>query len=167
MAITASQVKELRDKTGSGMMDCKKALVEADGNLEKAIEILRKKGASVAAKRAERDVNEGVVLTKVLDNGNTGVILQVNCETDFVANNEDFAELGKELCSMALENSSEDITDEMKTKVTDTISIIKENISLKRVKKIDISEDELVMDYIHGGGSIGILVKLKSEKKEA
>ena len=90
MAITASQVKELRDKTGAGMMDCKKALVEADGNFEKAIEILRKKGTSVAAKRAGRDANEGIVLTKILDDGKTGLILEVNCETDFVANSDDF-----------------------------------------------------------------------------
>ena len=90
MAITASQVKELRDKTGAGMMDCKKALVESDGDTEKAIEILRKKGASVAAKRAERDANEGIVLTKILDDGKTGIILEINCETDFVASSDDF-----------------------------------------------------------------------------
>ncbi|KAB2841628.1 MAG: translation elongation factor Ts [Melioribacteraceae bacterium] len=90
MAISASQVKDLRDKTGAGMMDCKKALTEADGDFEKAVEILRKKGASVAAKRAERTANEGVVLTNIINNGKTGSIVEVNCETDFVASSADF-----------------------------------------------------------------------------
>ena len=90
MAISASQVKELREKTGAGMMDCKKALTEANGDFEKAIEILRKKGASVAAKRAERSANEGIVLTKLSDDYSKAVILEVNCETDFVAKSDDF-----------------------------------------------------------------------------
>ena len=94
MAISATQVKELRDKTGAGMMDCKKALTEADGNFEKAIEILRKKGASVAAKRAEKAVNEGVVATRVTDN-TRAIILEVNCETDFVANTDGFRAFAK------------------------------------------------------------------------
>ena len=90
MAISANQVKELRDKTGAGMMDCKKALTESDGDFEKAIEILRKKGASVAAKRAERSANEGIVATRIINDGQTGVIVEVNCETDFVAKSDDF-----------------------------------------------------------------------------
>ncbi|OGU44153.1 MAG: translation elongation factor Ts, partial [Ignavibacteria bacterium GWB2_36_8] len=85
MEITAALVNQLRQKTGAGMMDCKKALTEANGDIEKAIEILRKKGAAVAAKRAEKTANEGLVLTKILNDRKTGIIVEINCETDFVA----------------------------------------------------------------------------------
>src|ERR1039458_8317721 len=93
MTITASQVNELRQKTGAGMMDCKKALTEANGDYEKAIDILRKKGAAVAAKRAEKSANEGLVLIKISDDKKTGVIAEINCETDFVAKSADFINL--------------------------------------------------------------------------
>ena len=92
MAISAQLVKQLRDKTGAGMMDCKKALVESEGDFEKAIEILRKKGASVAAKRAERTASEGIVLTNVAEDNSKGIMVEVNCETDFVAKSDDFIE---------------------------------------------------------------------------
>ena len=165
MEIKASEVKALRQKTGAGMVDCKNALVKAEGDAAKAERILKELGLAAAAKRSGRATNQGSIFTRI--KSKEAVILEVGCETDFVANNEDFALLGKDLCDLALKNSSEEITEEMKTKVTDTISTIKENISLKRIKKMDIADDELVMDYIHGGGSIGILVKLKSEKKES
>ena len=93
MTITAQQVQELRQKTGSGMMDCKNALIEADGNMEKAIEILRKKGQAVAAKRAEKTASEGLVLTRVADDKKSGIMVEVNCETDFVSGSEDFIKL--------------------------------------------------------------------------
>jgi len=163
--IKAAEVKALRQKTGAGMVDCKNALVKAEGDAKKAEKFLKELGLAAAAKRSGRATKQGSVFTKISDN--QAVILEVGCETDFVANNKDFALLGKELCDMALQNNSEEITDKMKSKVTDTISTIKENISLKRIRRMDIADDELVMDYIHGGGSIGILVKLKSEKKES
>src|SRR5664280_3876741 len=97
MPITASQVNELRQKTGAGMMDCKRALTEANGDYEKAIEILRKKVAAVAAKRAEKSANEGLVLLKISDDKKTGVIVEINCETDFVAKSEDFTNLADSL----------------------------------------------------------------------
>ncbi len=165
MEIKAAEVKALRQKTGAGMVDCKNALVKAEGDAKKAEKFLKELGLAAAAKRSGRATEQGSVFTKISDN--QAVILEVGCETDFVANNKDFALLGKELCDMALQNNSEEITDKMKSKVTDTISTIKENISLKRIRRMDIADDELVMDYIHGGGSIGILVKLKSEKKES
>ncbi len=165
MEIKAAEVKALRQKTGAGMVDCKNALVKAEGDAKKAEKFLKELGLAAAAKRSGRATDQGSVFTKISDK--QAVILEVGCETDFVANNKDFAILGKDLCDMALKSKDDQITDEMKTKVTDTISTIKENISLKRIKKIDIAEDELVMDYIHGGGSIGILVKLKSEKKDS
>ncbi|KAF0139214.1 MAG: translation elongation factor T [Stygiobacter sp.] len=90
MAVSAQQVKELRDKTGAGMIDCKKALEESNGVLEVAIDILRKKGAAVAAKRAERTASEGTVLTNIFDGGKSAAMIEVNCETDFVAKNDDF-----------------------------------------------------------------------------
>ncbi len=165
MEIKAAEVKALRQKTGAGMVDCKNALVKSEGDAKKAEKFLKELGLATAAKRSGRATDQGSIFTKISDN--QAVILEVGCETDFVANNKDFSVLGNNLCDMALQNRSEDITDEMKTKVTDAISIIKENISLKRIKRMDIADDELVMDYIHGGGSIGILVKLKSEKKES
>ncbi|MCK5154661.1 MAG: translation elongation factor Ts [Spirochaetales bacterium] len=165
MEIKAAQVKTLRQKTGAGMVDCKNALVKAEGDSVKAERILKELGLAAAAKRSGRATNQGSVFTLI--EPKEAVILEVGCETDFVANNKDFDILGNNLTQMALKSDTEEITDAMKEKVTETISIIKENISLKRLKKMTIADDELVVNYIHGGGSIGILVKLKSEKKEA
>lgn len=107
--ITAADVNKLRQTTGAGMMDCKKALVEAEGNFEKAIEILRKKGQKVAANRADRESTEGAVIAKVNADNTRGVIVSLNCETDFVAKNESFINLATDLAEMALEfNSKED-----------------------------------------------------------
>ena len=141
MAINAAQVKELRDKTGAGMMDCKKALTEANGDFEKAIEILRKKGASVAAKRAERTANEGVILTKILDDGNTGVILEVNCETDFVAKSDDFVNFANSVMDAIVNNKP-----------------IGEKIEVSRFK-IETAEGGLVTEYVHHGSKLGVLIR--------
>ncbi len=121
MAITAAQVNELRQKTGAGMMDCKKALTEADGDFEKAIEILRKKGAAVASKRAEKSANEGLVLTKVSADKKSAVIVEVNCETDFVAKSEDFVKLADAVLE-AVE----------KTKSSGVNELLEKNADLKR-----------------------------------
>ena len=102
MSISAQQVKELRDRSGVGMMDCKKALVESDGDFDSAIEILRKKGQKVAAKRADRESSEGAVIAKVSSDFNKGVIISLNCETDFVAKNESFLELANNIAEVAL-----------------------------------------------------------------
>lgn len=165
MEIKAADVKKLRQKTGAGMVDCKNALIEADGEGAKAERILKELGLAAAVKRSGRATNQGSIFTKIADK--SAVILEVGCETDFVANNDDFAILGKDLSEITLKSNTNEITSEMKDRVTETISVIKENIALKRFKKMDISENEMVMNYIHGGGSIGILVKLESEKKEA
>jgi elongation factor Ts len=163
--IKAADVKKLRQKTGAGMVDCKNALVKADGDGVKAERILKELGLAAAAKRSGRATNQGSIFTKIADK--SAVILEVGCETDFVANNDDFAVLGKDLSEITLKSNTNEITSEMNDRVTETISVIKENIALKRFKKMNISENEIVMNYIHGGGSIGILVKLESEKKEA
>ncbi|MCF6335824.1 MAG: translation elongation factor Ts [Spirochaetales bacterium] len=165
MEIKAAEVKKLRQKTGAGMVDCKNALVKAEGDPAKAERFLKELGLAAAEKRSGRATNQGSVFTKIKEN--EAVILEVGCETDFVANNEDFAVLGNDLAELALKTDSIEPDDEMKERVTETISTIKENISLKRFKKIKISDNEIVVDYIHGGGSIGILVKFQSEKKEA
>ena len=117
MAITAAQVNDLRQRTGAGMMDCKRALEEANGDIQKAIEILRKKGASVAAKRAEKSANEGLVVTKVSDDKKFATILEINCETDFVAKNPEFKQLAYDIAMhIAAQNpefvKKDDITEE-------------------------------------------------------
>ena len=165
MEIKAAAVKELRQKTGAGMVDCKNALVKAEGDAKKAERILKELGLAAAAKRSGRATNQGSIFTLI--EPKEAVILEVGCETDFVANNNDFAALGADLTQMALKNDTSEVTEEMKARVTETISTIKENISLKRISKMAIADDEIVVDYIHSGGSIGILVKLQSEKKEA
>ncbi len=167
MAISATQVKELRDKTGAGMMDCKKALTEADGDFEKAVELLRKKGASVAAKRSERAANEGVVKTEVLDEGKTGVILEVNCETDFVASSDDFLNFAQDVINvvvdkrpknmdelMSLESNGKLISDSL----NDVIGKIGEKIEVSRFA-LEEGENNLFVDYVHHGAKLAVLVK--------
>lgn len=174
MAITAQMVKELRDKTGAGMMDCKKALVESEGDFEKAIEILRKKGASVAAKRAERTANEGIVLTKMLNDGSKGIMVEVNCETDFVAKSDDFQNFANFVLDTITENEPKDI-EELLSLSHDGKSVQEEltNITGKIGEKIEISrfvieeaENGLVVDYIHHGSKLGVFVRIDNSKNE-
>lgn len=170
MAITASQVKELRDKTGAGMMDCKKALVESDGSIEKAIEILRKKGASVAAKRAERDAKEGAVLTKVINNGNTGVILEINCETDFVANSDDFVNFSNFVLDAVVTNKPSNIDELLESEVSGSkVSTELTNVVGKIGEKIEISrffintiENATYVDYVHAGAKLAVLLQVEN-----
>ena len=167
MAISAAQVKELREKTGAGMMDCKKALTEADGDFTKAIEILRKKGASVAAKRAEKSANEGMILTKLSEDKKRAVILEVNCETDFVANSDDFINFAN-LAINAIEANNPKTVDELKAltfdgkKIEDELSAligkIGEKIEISRFK-IETSDNGILVDYIHHGSKLGVLLK--------
>jgi len=161
MAITAAQVNELRQKTGAGMMDCKKALTEANGDFEKAIEILRKKGASVAAKRAERSANEGMVLTKVSDDKKSAIIIEVNCETDFVAKSEDFINFAEEALetvdSNRPANVDELLKDEsLKSKMTDLLGKVGEKIEISRFA-IESTDNGIVVDYIHMGSMPAVL----------
>lgn len=170
MEISASAVKELREKTGAGMMDCKKALTEADGNFEKAIEILRKKGAAVAAKRAERSANEGIVKIKILNDGKKAIILEVNCETDFVAKSDDFLAFA-DLALNALEATNADSLDALLNSSFDgkmvgnelqsLIGKIGEKIEVSRFKILEIGNGKFV-DYIHHGSKLGVLVKAEN-----
>ncbi len=164
MSIKAADVKKLRDKTGAGMLDCKNALTKADGDFEKAEKILKELGLAAAEKRSGRATNQGRVFTKI--DKSRAVILEIGCETDFVARNKDFIALGEDIATTVLEKGLTEITKELEEKVTATISTIKENMTLKRLKVMEIGENNLVVDYIHGEGSIGILVKLEADNPE-
>ncbi len=164
MAITAAQVNELRKKTGAGMMDCKKALTEAEGDLTKAIEVLRKKGASVAAKRAEKSANEGLIVTKVSDDGSKGAIVEVNCETDFVAKSDDFTNFANSVLDTVFNKEPKDVeallndNAELKTKLNDVLGKVGEKIEVSRFA-IEKDPESLVVDYVHLGSKLGVLVK--------
>ncbi len=167
MAITAKEVNELRKMTGAGMMDCKKALVEAEGDYDKAIEILRKKGQKVSEKRADRETTQGSVFIKTNDDQSVAVLIGVGCETDFVAKNEDFQNLGKEVLEAAFANKPASIDDlkQLKSgdltigdKVTELVGKIGEKID---VVALEILEGEKVIPYIHAGSKLGVLVALK------
>jgi len=168
MAITAQQVKELRDKTGAGMMDCKKALTESNGDFEKAIEILRKKGASVAAKRADKTASEGIVLTKLLNDGTTGIIVEVNCETDFVAKGDDFINFSNFILDAIVANKPSNVEELLQQsfdgklvqeELTTIVGKIGEKIEVSRFA-IENSENGLVTDYIHHGAKLGVLLRV-------
>lgn len=170
--ITAADVKRLRDQTGAGMMDVKKALVEAEGDAEKAIDILRKKGQKLSAKRAGREAKEGVVIAKVSGDKSKGIVVRLSCETDFVAKNEDFIQLTDDIASVALDNMPEDkealLQLELNGQTIDSIivnqvGVIGEKIELADYQKL---EAESVVSYIHMGYRAGVIVGL-NEKGEA
>ncbi len=172
MEISASLVKDLREKTGAGMMDCKKALVETAGNFEKAIEFLRKKGMASAANKAGRATKEGVVTCLIHGEGNIGVLLEVNCETDFVARTEQFKKFVAELIGHILKNKPDGVeallaqtTSAGKTvQVTlqETIATLGENMSIRRFERFEAASDGkgVVTSYIHGEGKVGVLLDL-------
>lgn len=166
MAITAQDVNKLRQMTGAGMMDCKKALTEAEGDFEKAVDILRKKGQKVSASRADRETKEGVVVTRVAENGTKGVLLSLTCETDFVAKNEGFGEFANTLIDLAVANASES-KDAVMALPFENITVAEKIIEMTgRIgEKIDISHFEIitaeaVIPYIHSNGKLGVLVGL-------
>ena len=165
--ITAAEVNKLRKATGAGMMDCKKALVEADGNFEAAIENLRKKGQKVAAKRADRESSEGAVIAMVNDGMNKGVVISLNCETDFVAKNESFIEFAKSLCKIAINCSS---IEELLSSEYESMNVSEKLIEQTGVigEKLEIGSFELINSeyvgfYIHAGNKIGTLVGLSKK----
>lgn len=167
MSISANQVKELRDKTGAGMMDCKKALAEADGNFEKAIEILRKKGASVAAKRAERTASEGIVITRIYNSAKSAVIVEVNCETDFVAKSDDFISFANFITDLVVEQKPADIETLMGASkdgksVADELNAligkIGEKIEVSRFS-LENTDNGIIVDYVHHGSKLGVLIQ--------
>jgi elongation factor Ts len=167
MAITAAMVKELREMTGAGMMDCKKALNETNGNMDEAIEFLRKNGQAKAEKKAGRIAAEG--LCKVLVEGNTAAVVEVNSETDFVAKNEQFQDYVTSVAKQALATSATDIdaflaeawnedsSKTVKDALVDKIAVIGENLSIRRFEKVT-EDNGCVVSYTHGGGRIGVII---------
>ena len=167
VAISAQDVNKLRQMTGAGMMDCKKALTEADGDFEKAIEILRKKGQKVSASRSDRDAKEGSVFIKVSDDKKEAVLIALNCETDFVAKNEEFQSLGKLIADTAYANKPADKEALLNLKAG-ALTLNDKIVELvgKIGEKIEVSEyihmkGETVVPYIHAGSKLGVLVSLK------
>lgn len=175
MEITLELIKELRNKTGAGINDCKKALTEAEGDMEKAIELLRKKGAAMAVKRADKIANEGAVKSKISDDKKTGVIIEVNCETDFVSKGDEFQKFAESIAAAALNNNTDDVEKILSSKVNDKLTVketideimgkVGEKTELKRAKILR-SENGFVADYIHFGSKLGALVALKGTFNE-
>ncbi|MFZ4100838.1 MAG: translation elongation factor Ts [Sphingobacterium thalpophilum] len=171
--ITAADVNKLRQQTGAGMMDCKKALTEANGDFEAAIDNLRKKGAKVAASRQDRESNEGVVIAKTTADGKRGVIVEFNCETDFVAKNADFVAFANSIADLAVEKnpaSLEELTNlELNgEKLADTIISKTGTIGEKvGVSKFETITGEKVIAYIHGNYRLGVLVALSTNPASA
>ena len=169
MTITAADVKQLREITGVGMMDCKKALQEANGDLEAAVDILRKKGQKVAEKRATREANEGLVVAALSDDGKRGALLELNCETDFVARNEEFEQLAEAIARIVLEKAPQD-TDALhgvefaggrtvEQTLVEATGKIGEKIVARRFALLE-SEDGRIVAYIHPGSRLGVLVDM-------
>lgn len=165
MEIKATDVKALREKTGAGMMECKNALVECEGDFAKAEKLLKEKGLAAVEKRADRATNEGKVFVKV--KGDKAYLVEVSCETDFVARNDDFIKLGDAIIERAASKGYTEITEELSGMVTDLATKIRENMGLKRVKVLSGTAADSFTSYIHGDGKIGVVVKMAADKKEA
>ncbi len=174
MAITAAMVKELREMTGAGMMDCKKALGETNGDMEAAVDFLREKGLATAQKKAGRIAAEGIVVTKLTDDAKAAVVVEVNSETDFVAKNEKFQNYVAEVAAQALTTSAADIeaflaepwaADTSKTvneALAAQIAVIGENMNIRRFEQVK-EENGFIASYIHAGGKIGVLVDVETD----
>ena len=175
--ITASMVRDLREKTGAGMMDCKKALTETDGDMEKAIEYLREKGITKAAKKSDRIAAEGLVLAYISEDGKVGAAVEVNSETDFVAKNEEFKSFVEAVAKQVAINNPADVEallaeesiEEAGKKVSEVliekVAKIGENLSIRRFVRFETT-DGLVEKYIHGDGKIAVLVNMKNADTE-
>ncbi len=174
MAVTAAMVKELREMTGAGMMDCKKALAATDGDMDKAVEFLREKGLAGAAKKAGRIAAEGIVVTALTDDAKKAVVVEVNAETDFVAKNEKFQTYAADVAAQALVTTAADIdafmaetwakdtTMTVKEALSSQISIIGENMNIRRFEQV-AEDNGFVASYIHGGGKIGVLIDVETD----
>ncbi len=178
MSITAAQVKELREQTGAGMMDAKNALVEAGGDMDKAVELLRQKGLATAAKKSGRQAAEGLVHAEIQNNGKIGALVEVNCETDFVARGDAFTDMVRNLAAKLVETKAQDVDaflkkpsgelagDTIHDYVTEKIGQIKENLQVRRFALYERIEPGLIHAYIHTGGKIGVLAELACQKDE-
>ena len=170
--IMAQRVKQLREATGAGMMDCKNVLVEADGDLEKATQLLRERGIVKAGKRAGRTTSEGLIVVCVADGGKRGALCELNCETDFVAKTDDFAELGRELVELVCEEAPADVDallglsvngEMVQDRITSAVAVLGENVQIRRIEPVRASASGRVASYIHAGGKIGTLVEVSGD----
>ena len=162
MAFTAQDVAKLREMTGVGMMDCKKALTEANGNIESAVDLLRKSGAASAAKKATREAREGVIAQHILPDGKSGVLVEVNCETDFVARNESF----RAFCDDIAKKIAADANVNLEADREVAIGKMGENIKITRNARLEVSGNGLIAAYIHTGAKVGVLVEVGAGKAE-
>jgi len=165
--ISAAEVKQLREKTGAGMMECKNALVATEGDFDKAVKILKEKGLAALEKRSGRSTNEGKVFVKIRENADgssVAVLVELSSETDFVARNPEFIALGGTIADIALEKGYTEPNEELSAPVTDLATKIRENMSLKRIKNIAAGADQCLVQYIHGDGNIGVVIKCSSDK---
>ena len=164
--ISAALVKQLREKTGAGMMECKNALVSTEGDFAKAEKLLKEKGLAALEKRSGRATNEGKIFVKTKNDGTSAVLVELSSETDFVARNPDFITLGGTIADIVLEKGVETPNDELNGLVTDLATKIRENMSLKRLCLVKALPSENLTQYIHGDGNIGVVVKCESDKPE-
>jgi len=175
MSITAADIKALRDKTGAGMMDCKKALNEADGDFEKAVDFLRKRGIALAAKRADKTASEGLIGSFVSDNGHHGVLVEVSCETDFVAKNDDFIKFVDDATKTIIEHKPTDVTAllaapfsslTMQDSLNEMVAKIGENLGFRRFVDIRVEGPYKLAQYIHPGSKIGVMVQFEDSNEK-
>ncbi len=173
--ITASLVKELRDKTNAGMMDCKRVLQETDGDLDAAVKLLRERGIAKAAKKADREANEGIITARVSDDQKSGILVEVNCETDFVSKNENFQNFVNSLAdtlaaagpadhaaALAVQVDGSSVEDAVKAKVAE----VGENLQLRKYVRYEAAGNGVVASYIHLGGKVGVLIEVGATKPE-
>lgn len=160
--ITAASVGKLREMTNAGLMDCKKALTEANGDMEAAVDLLRKRGVASAAKKASREANEGVIAQYIQPGAKVGVIVEVNCETDFVARNESFRAFCDDVAKKLAANPNADLEGDR----TAQVAKIGENIKISRFHRLEVSGNGMVAAYIHTGAKVGVLVEVGAGKQE-
>lgn len=177
MAVTAGKVKELREMTGVGMLDCKKALQETDGDMEKAVELLREKGLAASAKKAGRVASEGMVEVFLSDDNKVGAIVEVNSETDFVAKNQTFRDYVSAVAAQAAKTSAQNMDEflaekwdldsqfTVKEALSQQVAVIGENLNIRRFEKFERTQSGALVSYIHGGGRIGVLIELACDKE--
>lgn len=175
MAISLQDIKKLRERTGAGMADCKKALEEANGDMDAAIEILRTKGAATAAKRADKSADEGMIATAVAPDNKSAAIVEINCETDFVARNEEFSAFAENLAKLVLQanpGSSEELAAlevngiTVEQSLNELLAKFSERIEIRRFERIE-SENGYISDYVHGGAHLAVLVELANAGDDA
>jgi len=160
--ISKEDVLNLREKTGAGLIDCKRALVDSGGDMEEAISILRKKGVASAAKKAGRDAGEGIISQSISDDRKKGVLVEVNCETDFVAKNEDFIRFSSEVAAELLSDPRVDLEE----KRTEQVAKIGENIRISRFEVLEPAGNGLVESYVHTGSKVAVLISLSSDSED-